>query len=84
MARRGGEPIPLLPLEYRLLEVLMLARGQTLTRKILLEQVWGFRFDPRTNIVETHICRLRAKLEDAGRPPLIRTVRGAGYFLSEA
>jgi two-component system OmpR family response regulator len=82
-ARRGGAPIALLPLEYRLLEVLMLARGQTVTRKMLLEQVWGFRFDPRTNIVETHICRLRAKLEEAGRAPLIRTVRGAGYFLQE-
>jgi len=81
--RRGGTPIPLLPLEYRLLEVLMLARGQIITRKILLEQVWGFHFDPRTNIVETHICRLRAKMEEAGGAPVIRTVRGAGYFLSE-
>jgi two-component system OmpR family response regulator len=82
-ARRGEETIPLLPLEYRLLEVLLLARGQAVTRKMLLEQVWGFRFDPRTNIVETHICRLRAKLEGAGRAPLIRTIRGAGYVLRE-
>lgn len=82
-ARRGGEPVLLLPLEYRLLEVLMLARGHTVTRKMLLEQVWNFRFDPRTNIVETHICRLRAKLEERGRTPLIRTIRGAGYMLGE-
>lgn len=82
-ARRGGEAVPLLPLEYRLLEVLMLARGQTVTRKMLLEQVWGFRFDPRTNIVETHICRLRAKLDGAGRAALIQTIRGAGYALRE-
>ena len=81
--RRGGQPIALLPLEYRLLEVLILARGQAVTRKMLLEQVWGFRFDPRTNIVETHICRLRAKLEEAGCAPLIRTIRGAGYALLE-
>jgi two-component system OmpR family response regulator len=80
-ARRGGEAVSLLPLEYRLLEVLMLARGQTVTRKMLLEQVWGFRFDPRTNIVESHISRLRAKIDAGGRAPLIRTIRGAGYVL---
>jgi two-component system OmpR family response regulator len=80
-ARRGGEAVSLLPLEYRLLEVLLLARGQAVTRKMLLEQVWGFRFDPRTNIVESHISRLRAKIDAGGRPPLIRTIRGAGYVL---
>jgi two-component system OmpR family response regulator len=82
--RRGGAPIALLPLEYRLLEVLMLSRGQPLTRKMLLEEVWGFRFDPRTNIVETHISRLRAKLGEAGGSPLILTIRGAGYVIQEA
>ncbi|MBS0333943.1 MAG: response regulator transcription factor [Proteobacteria bacterium] len=82
--RRGGQPIALLPLEYRLLEVLMLSRGQPVTRKMLLEQVWGFRFDPRTNIVETHISRLRAKLGEAGGAPLIHTIRGAGYLVQEA
>ncbi|HEX5265070.1 MAG TPA: response regulator transcription factor [Phenylobacterium sp.] len=82
-ARRGGRPISLLPLEFRLLEFLMLSRGQPVTRKMLLEEVWGFRFDPRTNIVETHICRLRAKLEQAGGPPLIQTIRGAGYVIRD-
>lgn len=82
--RRGGQPIQLLPLEYRLLEVLMLSRGQPVTRKMLLEQVWGFRFDPRTNIVETHISRLRAKLSEGGGPPLIHTIRGAGYVIQDA
>jgi two-component system OmpR family response regulator len=82
--RRGGEPIALLPLEYRLLEFLMLSPGQAVTRKMLLEQVWGFRFDPRTNIVETHISRLRSKLSEGGQPPLIHTVRGAGYVLQES
>ena len=83
-ARRTGGTVQLLPLEYRLLEVLMLARGQPVTRKMLLEQVWRFRFDPRTNIVETHICRLRAKLEAVGDGALIQTIRGAGYVLAEA
>jgi two-component system OmpR family response regulator len=79
-ARRGGEAIALLPLEFRLLEFLMLNRGQPVTRKMLLEEIWGFRFDPRTNIVETHLSRLRAKLGDA---LLIRTIRGVGYILQE-
>ncbi len=74
---RGGNEVDLLPLEYRLLEVLLLNAGQPVTRMMLLEQVWGFRFDPRTNIVETHISRMRAKLEEAGGPQLIRTIRGA-------
>lgn len=82
--RRGGQAIALLPLEYRLLEVLLLSQGQPVTRKMLLEQVWGFHFDPRTNIVETHICRLRAKLEADGATPLIQTIRGAGYALRDA
>jgi two-component system OmpR family response regulator len=72
-----------LPLEYRLLEFLLLSRGQPVTRKMLLEQVWGFNFDPRTNIVETHISRLRGKLDEIGGPPLIHTIRGAGYVVTE-
>ncbi|HEY2749986.1 response regulator transcription factor [Phenylobacterium sp.] len=83
-ARRAGQPISLLPLEFRLLEFLLLSRGQPVTRKMLLEEVWGFHFDPRTNIVETHICRLRAKLEAIGGPPLIQTIRGAGYVIRDA
>lgn len=83
-ARRGEHAIALLPLEYRLLEVLMLSRDQPVTRKMLLEQVWGFHFDPRTNIVETHISRLRSKLEASGGDPLIQTVRGIGYVLRDA
>jgi two-component system OmpR family response regulator len=79
--RRGDRAVELLPLEYRLLEVLLLNAGQPVTRMMLLEQVWGFHFDPRTNIVETHISRMRAKLENAGGPPLIRTRRGAGYVI---
>lgn len=79
--RRGEMEIELLPLEYRLLEFMLLRIGQVVTRAMLLEWVWGFRFDPRTNIVETHISRLRAKLDQAGSGPLIATVRGAGYVI---
>jgi two-component system OmpR family response regulator len=79
--RRGGRILDLLPLEYRLLEMLLLNAGQPVTRMMLLEQVWGFNFDPRTNIVETHISRMRAKVERAGEPPLIRTKRGSGYLI---
>jgi two-component system OmpR family response regulator len=77
----AGTEVDLLPLEYRLLEVLLLNAGQPVTRMMLLEQVWGFRFDPRTNIVETNISRMRGKLEEAGGERLIRTVRGAGYVI---
>lgn len=82
--RRGGAPVELLPLEYRLLEVLLLNAGQPVTRMMLLEQVWGLHFDPGTNIVETHLSRMRAKLERPGAPPLIRTRRGVGYLIGPA
>jgi two-component system OmpR family response regulator len=80
-ARRGGRQIELLPLQFKLLEFLMLNDGQVATRAMLLEQVWGFRFDPQTNIVETHISHLRAKIDAPGQPSLITTVRGAGYAI---
>jgi two-component system OmpR family response regulator len=79
--RRSGRAIELLPLEFKLLEFLMLHAGQVVTRMMLLEKVWGFRFDPRTNIVETHISRLRAKLDASGSASVIATVRGAGYVI---
>jgi two-component system OmpR family response regulator len=78
--RRGGDAIDLQPREFRLLEFLMRAEGRLVTRKMLLEQVWEYHFDPKTNIVETHISRLRGKV-DCGSPSLIQTVRGAGYML---
>ena len=58
----------------------MRSEGRLVTRKMLLEQVWDFHFDPKTNIVETHISRLRSKI-DRGGPSLIQTVRGVGYTL---
>ena len=78
--RRGAEAIDLQPREFRLLEFLMRAAGRVVTRKMLLERVWDYHFDPKTNIVETHISRLRGKIDRAG-PSLIQTVRGAGYIL---
>jgi two-component system, OmpR family, response regulator len=74
-----GEPSHLLPREFALLDYLMLHAGEVVTRTMLLEQVWDFHFDPQTNIVETHISRLRAKL-GACRDQL-HTLRGAGYVL---
>ncbi|HEY2661837.1 MAG TPA: response regulator transcription factor [Caulobacteraceae bacterium] len=80
-ARMDGREIDLLPLQFKLLEFLMLNEGRVVTRSMLLERVWGFRFDPQTNIVETHISHLRAKIDTAGQPSLIITVRGAGYLI---
>ena len=81
-ATRGGERIELQPREFRLLEFLLRHAGKVVTRTMLLEGVWDFYFDPRTNIVETHISRLRGKLSRGGRDPeLIHTVRGSGYVL---
>ncbi len=77
--RRAGNVIDLQPREFRLLEYLMRYRGQVVTRTMLLENVWDFHFDPRTNIVETHISRLRSKIDKGFTPELIQTVRGAGY-----
>jgi len=79
--RLGERRIDLLPLQFRLLEFLMLNEGRIVTRTMLLERVWGFTFDPRTNIVETHLSHLRGKIDAPDRPSLITTVRGAGYIL---
>ena len=78
---RGGQPIDLQPREFRLLEQLMRNAGRVLTRTMLLEKVWDFHFDPKTNVVETHISRLRSKIDKPFDTPLIHTVRGAGYSL---
>ena len=77
--RRDGEVINLQPREFRLLEELLRNGERAVTRTMLLERVWGFHFDPQTNIVDTHISRMRAKLNEGGRPDLIETIRGVGY-----
>jgi len=78
---RNGVRIDLLPREFALLEVLIRNQGRVVTRTMLLEQVWGLRFEPKTSVIETHISRLRAKVDRAPFQPLIRTVRGSGYCL---
>ncbi len=78
--RRAANLVILQPREFRLLEHLMRHAGEVLTRTMLLEQVWDFHFDPNTNIVESHVSRLRDKL-GRHRPELIHTVRGSGYVL---
>jgi two-component system, OmpR family, response regulator len=77
--RRRGKLIELQPREFRLLEYLMRHAGQVVTRTMLLEHVWDIHFDPRTNVVETHISRLRTKVDKGFDTELIHTVRGAGY-----
>ena len=82
---RDGTPVPLQPREFRLLEELMREDGKVVTRTMLLERVWNYHFDPQTNIVETHISRLRSKLNEGGKLDPIETVRGVGYrFVDDA
>lgn len=82
--RRGDTTITLQPREYKLLEYLMRHAGQVVTRTMLLEQVWGYRFDPQTNVIDVHISRLRQKIDKDFSHTLLRTVRGAGYRLGAA
>lgn len=82
---RGGERVDLQPREFLLLEFLMRHADRLVTRTMLLEGVWEFHFDPKTNIVESHMSRLRAKISHGGRyPELIHTLRGSGYILRAA
>ena len=82
-ARRGARVLELLPIEFRLLEFLVRNSGQVLTRTMIFEAVWGYHFDPGTNVIDVHIGRLRKKVDPPGVVPLIRTVRGSGYRLAE-
>jgi len=81
--KRGGTTIHLQPREFRLLEELMRNGRRVVTRTMLLERVWEYHFDPQTNIVETHISRLRSKLNERERPDPIETVRGVGYRMRD-
>ena len=78
---RGGESLELKPREFRLLEELMLNANRIVTRAMLLEKVWDFQFAQGTNIVETHMSRIRSKINRADAPALIHTVRGEGYVI---
>ncbi len=81
-AERAGQPIMLQPREFRLLEYLVRHQGQIVTRSMLLEAVWDYRFDPQTNVVDVQISRLRQKIDRNFSPPLLHTVRGTGYMIS--
>ncbi len=78
---RSGVAVELLPREFRLLEYLLKHAGQVVTRNMLLENVWDIHFDPHTSVVETHISRLRSKIDRNNSLALIHTVRGSGYTL---
>ena len=82
-ASRADQPLSLLPTEYKLLEFLMRNTGQILSRMMIFEEVWGYHFDPGTNLIDVHIGRLRKKIDSPGQSPLIRTVRGSGYAIAE-
>ena len=80
-AQRGRRALELLPREFRLLEYMMRREGQTLTRAMLFEEVWRYRFVPDSNLVDVHMGRLRRKVDAPGEPPMIHSVRGAGFML---
>jgi two-component system, OmpR family, response regulator len=79
--RRAGRVIDLLPREYRILEYLMRHANHVVTRTMLLEEVWQYHYDTRTNVIDVHMGRLRRKLDEGGLPSMIETVRGSGYML---
>jgi two-component system OmpR family response regulator len=81
---RSGRALDLLPREFKLLEYFLRHKDRVVTRTMLLEQVWDYRFDPHTSIIDTHISRLRKKLDEGFDQPLLHTLRGVGYRLSEA
>ena len=83
-ARYADHDLDLKPTEYQLLEFLMRNSGQILTRTMIFEAVWGYHFDPGTNLIEVHIAGLRKKLDQTGCPELIHTVRGTGYIFGDA
>ena len=80
---RAGKKIDLQPQEFKLLEFLLRNEGRVVTRTMLLEKVWNFHFDPQTSVVETHMSRLRAKVDRGFERELIRTLRGVGYCLRD-
>jgi two-component system OmpR family response regulator len=78
---RAGTPIELTSREFGLLEYLLRNAGRVVSRSMLLEAVWDYNFDPQTNIIDQHVSRLRQKIDKDFDPPLVQTVRGAGYSL---
>jgi two-component system, OmpR family, response regulator len=81
VAKRSGQIVELLPREFALLEFLMRNEGRVLTKTMLLERIWNFNFDPQSTVVETHVSRLRAKIDKPFETQLINTIRSTGYSL---
>ena len=81
-AQRAGRKIELQHREFQMLEYLMRRKGRVITRTMLLEGLWDYRFDPQTNVIDVHISRLRKKIDAEDEVALIKTVRGAGYMIS--
>jgi two-component system OmpR family response regulator len=79
---RGGKTVTLQPREFKLLEYLMRHANQVVTRTMLLENVWDYHFDPRTNVIDVHVSKLRQKIDAGSERPLLRTIRNAGYMLT--
>ena len=80
---RGGRPVALQPREFKLLTYLLRHANQVVTRTMLLENVWDYHFDPQTNVIDVHISKLRQKIDAGFATPLLRTVRNAGYMLTD-
>ncbi len=80
---RAGKPIALQPREFKLLEYLMRHANQVVSRTMLLEHVWEYRFDPQTNVIDVHVSKLRQKIDAGGAAPLLRTIRNVGYMLTD-
>ena len=83
-ARRGEARLELQPREFALLEYLMRHSGEAVSKTMLLEHIWGYEFDPQTNVVDVLVCRLRKKLETGSSEELIHTIRGVGYVLKDS
>jgi len=80
---RDSQSISLQSREFRLLEYLMKHKGQVVTRTMLLENVWDYRFDPQTNVIDVHISRLRNKIDKGFKQTLLKTIRGSGYMIDD-
>ncbi|WP_419739748.1 response regulator transcription factor [Ruegeria sp.] len=80
---RDGHEISLTPREFQILEFFLRRKNRVVSRTMLLEGVWDYHFDPNTNVVDVHISKLRRQLDEGGDVPLIETVRGAGYMMSD-
>jgi two-component system copper resistance phosphate regulon response regulator CusR len=80
---RGGRRIDLTPKEFALLQFLCERAGEVVSRTLLADRVWDMQFDSDTNVIDVQVRRLRVKIETAGAPPLLHTVRGVGYVLED-